>query len=244
MRWKDAGVLYNIREDVLRSIFDFRLFLVLKCRCSWPLYASHNEDVRLRKEKWNERYEKHRVVMWDDTNITLGHKPGDAQLQRLTYSSYYGENCAKGGVALQLCGWIRVMNLWVGATSDTHYQENSNIFGEQNNFSSNDLIAGNHLPFTNIFDKGYRSRLAAWRSGRQLTLQPDYARSDRKFHAKETIQSASIATDRSANERAVKICKMSSFLKRGLKNNGDPVRLDNAWLAWSFQANFMYKPVL
>ena len=182
--------------------------------------------------------------MWDDTNISFDHKPSDAQLQRLTYSSYYGENCAKGGVALQLCGWIRVMNLWVGVISDTHYQKKSGIFREQNEFSRKDLIDGEHLPYTNIFDKGYRSRLAAWRCGRQLTIQPDYAKSDRKFRAKETIQSASIATDRSANERAVRLCKRSGYLKRGLKTNGNLIRLDNVWLVWSFQVNFMYEPVL
>ena len=243
-QWGDTAVVFNIREDVARKIFDSCLLLVLCCQESWPIYVSRAEDKVLRKEKWSKRYKNHRVVMWDDTNISFDHKPGDAQIQRLTYSAYYGENCAKGGVALQLCGWIRVMNLWVGATSDTHYQENTGIFKEQDDFSQSDIVEGHHIPFTNIFDKGYRSRLAAWRSGRQLTIQPNYAKSDQKFKAKETIQSASVATDRSANERAVKLSKRSGFLKHGLKNNGNPVRLDDAWLAWSFQINFMFAPVL
>ena len=68
-----------------------------------------------------EEGKMHRVVMWDDTNISFDHKLDDAQIQRLTYSVYHGKNCAKSGGALQLCGWIRVMNLWVDATSDTHY---------------------------------------------------------------------------------------------------------------------------
>ena len=41
----------------------------------------------------------------------------------MTYSSYYGDNIGKCGVFLQLCGWLGVEHLWVGATSDTYYQE-------------------------------------------------------------------------------------------------------------------------
>ena len=66
--------------------------------------------------------------MWDDTNIDFQFKPSGADEQRITYSHYYGGNVGKGGVFLQLCGWIGVEHLWVGATSDTHYQENSGIF--------------------------------------------------------------------------------------------------------------------
>ena len=75
------------------------------------------------------------------------------------------------------------MNLWVGATSDTHYQENIGILKDQDDFSRSDTVEGHRLPFTNIFDKGYRSLLAAWRSGRQLTIQSNYIKSDRKFKA-------------------------------------------------------------
>ena len=53
--------------------------------------------------------------MWDDTNIPFTYKPSSAMNQRLTYSSYYGMNCAKGGVFLQLCGWMGVEELWCGA---------------------------------------------------------------------------------------------------------------------------------
>ena len=53
-----------------------------------------------------------------------------------------------------------------------------------------------------------------------------------------------IATDRSDNEWAVAPCKRSGYVKRGLQYNGSPVRLDNAWLAKSFQVNFMYEPVV
>ena len=97
----------------------------------------------------------------------------------------------------------------------------------------------------NVLDRGYRSTKAAWRNG-QFVLQPTFARSDRKFLAKGTLQSASIASDRSGNERAVKICKSSSYLKNGIKacKQEDVDRMCDIWLAYSFQANFMYESVM
>ena len=157
---------------------------------------------------------------------------------------YYAGNCAKGGVFLQLCGWTGVESLWVGATSDSHYQEHTNIFGKQQAFAEQDKVDGKIIPFTNIFDKGYRVNLPAWRVGRQQVIQPNFARSDRKFNANETIRSANIATDRSGNERAVDRCKLSGYIKRGIHQTMKPSTMDNVWLAWSFQTNFMYKPIL
>ena len=88
-----------------------KLELVKACRESWPRYASFEEDQALMKQKWKERYKGVRVVMWDDTNVNLSYKPGGADEQRLTYSAYYAANCAKGGVFLQLCGWLGVEHL-------------------------------------------------------------------------------------------------------------------------------------
>jgi hypothetical protein len=56
--------------------------------------------------------------------------------------------------------------------------------------------------------------------------------------------SASVAADRSGNERAVNVVKRSGFLKRGLRPAQSPAQIDDVWKAWSFQANFMFKPVL
>ena len=94
-----------------------------------------------------------------------------------------------------------------------------------------------------IFDKGYRVNLMAWQHGRQEVRQPVFARSDRKFRGDENLISASIATDRSGNERAVRMAKLSGLLQRGLSCTGCPKRLYDIWLVWSFQPNFMYKPV-
>ena len=108
----------------------------------------------------------------------------------------------------------------------------------------NDLVEGIKITIYNIFDKGYCVNLPAWRAGRQQVSQPTFAKSDKKFTGRQTIQSADIATDRSGNERAVYRCKLSGYIKRGMPKRGLPWLMDNAWLAWSFQTNFMYQSVL
>ena len=187
------------------------------------------------EEKW---------VVWDDTNVNFTFQPCAAEAQKNSFSCYYRGNCAKGGVFVQLCRWLGVDHLWAGGTSDSHYQEMTGIFGKQDKFSLTDLVNEKHIPFTNILDKGYRVNLAAWRAGKQQVLQPTFARSDRKFTGRETIISADIAADRSGNERAVNRCKESGFIKRGLHQCSDPITMDNVWLAWSFQTNFMFESVL
>ena len=238
------GKIWIEKKKTLYNIFDSKSYLVLRCRKSWPMYTSFEEDKFLRKEKWNAKYESKRVVMWDDTNIPFNFKPSSAKNQRITYSPYYGMNCAKGGVFLQLCGWLGVEELWCGATSDSHYSEHTPILKQQNEFAKIDTIDGVVLPFTLILDKCYRIVQIAWREGEQVCLQPTFKSSDRKFSCDEMLISASVAADRSGNERAVKRCKESAMLKRGLKPNGCPKRLNNVWLAWSFQTNFMYNSVL
>jgi hypothetical protein len=60
----------------------------------------------------------------------------------------------------------------------------------------------------NVLGKGYRVVEAAWRAGRQLVLQPSFARSDNKFTTQETIRSAVVASDWGGDERAVPLAKM------------------------------------
>ena len=116
--------------------------------------------------------------MWDGTNIPFQFKPSGAKNQRLAYSSYYGMNCTKGGVFLQLCGWMGVRQLWVRGTSDSHYMENTDILKRQEAFARIDLVGGKYLPFSLILDKRYRIIALAWRIGRQLCYQPIFASSD------------------------------------------------------------------
>ena len=53
IRWKDAESYknYGISHDRLIKVFDEKLQIVLRARKSWPLYARHHEDVKLRKGK-------------------------------------------------------------------------------------------------------------------------------------------------------------------------------------------------
>ena len=116
-------------------------------------------------------------------------------------------NCFKGGVFTQLCGWIGVGDLWLGAVSDSDYNRREGYLLWQKLFAENDLIDGLYIAFTNIYDKGYRAKKVAWRTGKQLVIQPEWAESDKKFGRKKTMLSASVATDRLGNERAVNVCK-------------------------------------
>ena len=83
-----------------------------------------------------------------------------------------------------------------------------------------------------------------WIQGRHEVEQPVFARSDCRFTGIEKLKSAYIATDISGNEIAVKMAKMFGSLARGLRYTGCLKRLDNIWLAWSFQCNFMLKSIL
>ena len=117
-----------------------------------------------------------------------------------------------------------------------------NDVGEQRDFACKDISDG--TPFCNETDKGYRCTEAAHRAGKQKMLQPDFARADQHFKGKQVLTSGAIATDRSGNERAFRLSKQSGYINRGIKPAGSPLRMDNAWLAWSFQCNFMFENVL
>ena len=120
----------------------------------------------------------------------------------------------------------------------------SGIFEEQMEFAEKDVTDTVVTPFCNETDKGYMCVENAYRLGKQLTLQPDFAEADRHFKGKETLTYAAIATDRSGNERAVRLSKQSGYINRGIQAAGSPLRMDNAWIPWSFQCNFMYESML
>ena len=233
----DAARLYLVSAHTLRKVALHKQRIVSNARRKWPRFALHEDDVILRGKRWNDRYHDLRVNMWDTTDMKLMFKRSDPDYQRLTYSLYYGQNVGKGGVCVQLCGWITTEELWTGAISDTEYFERSGILSTQQEL-------GGEKSFVNIVDKGFRNVVAAWRHGRQMILQPAFAKSDRRFTSYELISSAAIAADRSANERAVKVCKRSGFLERGLRPGGDVAYFSETWRNWAFQVNFMFKPVL
>jgi hypothetical protein len=58
------------------------------------------------------------------------------------------------------------------------------------------------------------------------------------------LHSASVAVVRASNERAVKQMKNLWLITRGCTQQlYDPTMLDDIWLAWGFQVNFMYNTV-
>jgi hypothetical protein len=240
----DAEMKYSLNVRGVLDVFNNKLSKVVRAVRSWPRFAFHEEDNQLRSPKWKERYANKRVIMWDNTNVNFQNKPSDAELQRLTFSQYYGGNVAEGGMFLQLCGWLGGWELWLGAVSDTEYFERSGVLEIQQQFQTIDKDEARELAFTNILDKGYRCVLAAWRAGGQLLLQPFFAKSDRKFSSNEVLFSGAVATDRSANERAVNRLKASGRIAGGIHQSQDLDRAADMWIAWGFQCNFMFKPVL
>ena len=178
-RYWDAKKVYGPKQEILMKIVAFKYQLESKARKRWPAYASHEEDLTLRKPKWNEKYQRdQRIVMWDMTNIEAIYF-SDIDIQRLTYSKYYNQNCFKGGVFIQLLGWNGV-GLWPGALSNSDYNRREGYLERQMDFANNDLVKleEDHdqlsvLPFTNVYDKGYRAKMVAWKCGKQKVLQPE-----------------------------------------------------------------------
>jgi hypothetical protein len=247
----DVEKAYGPNRHFLRKLIAHKYNLERRVRNLWPVYVSHEEDMALRKPKWSDKYPRNqRIVMWDMTNIEA-YGFSDADLNRLTYSKYYNQNCFKGGVFIQLCGWLGTAELWPGAVSDSDYNKREGYLKRQEAFANHDLVeleagSGEYrvLPFTNVYDKGYRAKAVAWKAGRQHVLQPDWAESDKHFSRGQTLRSASIATDRAGNERGVNVCKRSWFVSRGFTPSMHPTLISNAWATWSFQSNFMFSPVL
>ena len=128
---------YGMNTFMLLRVFDSKVRMILRARESWPAYSTLGEDKTLMKDKWRERYSRQRMIQWDNTNVRMS-QLGSADMQRTTYSSYYSSNCAKGGVRLQLCGWMGTKCLFPGGISDSDYMIKSGIFEEQQEFK-NDL---------------------------------------------------------------------------------------------------------
>lgn len=70
------------------------------------------------KEKWKYKYEGHRIVQWDNTDVQMT-RLRNADMHRSTYSSFYSSNCAKRPIWIQLCGWMGTKCLFRGDISDS-----------------------------------------------------------------------------------------------------------------------------
>ena len=84
------------------------------------------------------------------------------------------------------------------------------------------------LVFLNIYDKGYCAKAVAHQARKQLVLQLTFAESDKHFNFNQTLLSASVATDRGGNERAINVAKQSWYVKQGFRPNSDPKQMNDA----------------
>ena len=156
----------------------------------------------------------------------------------------------KGAVGIHPFSWLVDWLLFVGRISDTEYHRIAGYLQKQREHQNEDLVPNDLNPkemeivrTINLLDKGYRSREDTAAED-QLLLQPVYGKSDQKFSGRDTIISGSVASTRSGNERGVNVGKRPGWMKEGFKVNTDPKMFDDIWLCWTFQANFMYDPVL
>ena len=168
-RVSDVKAVYGAKRDnTVLDIASKKYDIKLSALLSWPIHASYNEDVKTRSAKWGQKYREQRPIMWDMTNISA-YSFSDADFQRLTFSDYYGENCFKGIVSVQLNGWMRAGALWPGRVSDLDYNRREGYLQRQQEFQESDLVEIDGkvdvLPFLNVYDKGYRARTVAWKTG-------------------------------------------------------------------------------
>ena len=109
---------------------------------------------------------------------------------------------SRGGVGVQLCGWIVNEDLWVGGVSDTEYNKHAGYLQKQKEFQEKDLVygegdsVGKVLAWLVIYDRGYRAKMAAWLEGKQKVLQPRASKSDERFKERTTVYAATVARDR------------------------------------------------
>lgn len=105
---------------------------------NWLRYATSEEDCKLCKPKWDAKYgglnskDPARVVMWGMTNIPV-YAFSDADLNRFTYSVYYAMNRLKGGIFVQLCGWMGAAHLWLGLSAIQITTNEQGIWRSRNN---------------------------------------------------------------------------------------------------------------
>ena len=85
----------------------------------------------------------------------------------------------------------------------------------------------------NMTDKGYRAR-AVNEAHNQLTAQPVFAESDQRFRGRDTLYSASVASDRGEKERMVNVSKGCEIIARGFQPRTDPTMFNDVCLCGMF----------
>ena len=239
-RWIDWAAKYNADKRTIQKAIEYRLRKELDCRERWPMYASYEEDAKLRNPKWNDHFDAKdgpRVVMHDTTDIELP-KPSAGDLNRATHNRCCNGTCAKGGIAVQLCNWTYGLPLVTGHCDDDQQIKFTKILELQKFFAENDptLLEA----FLNVFDKGRHKILDAKQLG-QLCLQPD-VNDGMLSSGCSVLRTGCVAVVRSGNERGVKRGKLSWVVKDGMKHRLMPVDLlCDVWETWTFRTNFMYQ---
>ena len=97
---------------------------------------------------------------------------------------------AMGRILSKVAKYIE--DLWLGAVNVSDYNRWTGYLDEKTEFQNIDIFEGEVMPFLSIYDKGYRTKMAALRNGKQCVLQLDWAKSDEKFECIQTIALASM----------------------------------------------------
>ena len=66
---------------------------------------------------------------------------------------------------------------------------------------------GRNVVFLNLYNRGYRAKIAAYLEGKQEVVQLPASKSDERFRSRTAVYAASVAHDRSGNQRSVNVCK-------------------------------------
>ena len=100
----------------------------------------------------------------------------------------------------------------------THEHSNATSLGimrnlEQMDFADKDVTDGIVTPFCNETDKCTE---VTYCFEKQLTIQPNFAKTDKNCSRNKTLTSADISIDRSENKRAVRLSKQSGYINKGV----------------------------
>jgi hypothetical protein len=93
----DFGISSSLAAEIFLKYLRFEYFRIQ----IFGKFLSWTEHQKLTSVSWETLFPGARLHLWDTTDISL-QTPSDRDLQRATYSSYYGSNVAKGGVGMTL----------------------------------------------------------------------------------------------------------------------------------------------
>ena len=152
-RWDDFEKDEKLVQKSFRVLLRKKLDVELEARKNWPMYAFMAEDLKLRNQNtWPVHFPPEKrtaIYMHDNTNVPLS-APSDPDLQAIFFSEYYAMCCAKGGVAVQQCGWIRTLPLCTGAIGDQEYLSKTKTFEKQKQLAEADNASDE--PGINVLD--------------------------------------------------------------------------------------------